>query len=171
MKAHPHNAFTLIDLIVAIGIFALITTAAVTNFSAGARNDSVRQGAAIASGLLRRAQTATLTGALLADGTFPQGGYGVRLDENETGALTLFADKDGNLTYTDATEALEDALLPKNVVFDGGTLNVVFKAPDADVYFNGVAAEISKTITFSTASADVTAAVIIYRLSGQIRVQ
>ncbi|MBI2050602.1 MAG: prepilin-type N-terminal cleavage/methylation domain-containing protein [Parcubacteria group bacterium] len=171
MRFKRTQGFTLIDLIVAIGIFTLVTTVAVANFSVGSRNDSVRLGASVASGLLRRAQTSTLTGALLSDGTFPEGGYGVRLDASDAGTLTLFADKDGNFNYTDATEEVEDVALPRDVVFDGGTLNIVFSAPDADVYFNGAASEASKTVNFSSASSDVTQAVIIYRLSGQIRVQ
>ncbi|MEK7188921.1 MAG: hypothetical protein AAB671_00225 [Patescibacteria group bacterium] len=171
MTRTSHNAFTLVDLIVTIGIFTLVTLAAVVNFHAGSRNDSVRQGASIAAGLLRRAQTATLTGALLSDDTFPKGGYGVRLDASDTDTLVLFADKDGNFNYTGSSENLETVELPGDVVFDGGTLNIVFSAPDADVYFNGVATEASKTVNFSALSADVTQAVIIYRLSGQIRVQ
>ncbi|MBI2636904.1 MAG: type II secretion system protein [Parcubacteria group bacterium] len=165
------QGFTLIDLIVSIGIFALVATSVAVNFNAGARNDSVRQAANIAAGVLRRAQSMTLSGATLSDGTFPRGGYGVRFDASAPSTLTLFADKDGNFNYTDGTEELEDVALPKENAFSGGTLNVVFGSPDADVYFNGVATESSKTISITAPQAGVTQSVIIYRLSGQVRVQ
>lgn len=171
MMQNSRNGFTLIDLIVSIGIFTMLATVSIANFRAGANNDAVRQGAAISSQLARRAQTATLSGAVLSDGTFPVGGYGIRLDGDNTGVITLFADIDGNRDYTDASEELESVALPRDVVFGGGTLNIVFSSPNADVYFNGAASEASQTINLSSPAADVVQAVIIYRLSGQIRVQ
>jgi type II secretory pathway pseudopilin PulG len=155
-----------------MGIFGVITTAVMINFNAGARNDSVRQAAIVTSSVLRRAQSMTLSGAELTDGTFPSGGYGVRFDAADTNTLTIFADIDGNLNYTDSTEDIETIDLPDESVFSsGGTLNVLFSSPDSDVYFNGVTTEASKTITTSAPSADVTGTIIIYRLSGQVRVQ
>lgn len=171
MTLQRQNGFTLIDLIVSIGIFALIATAVMVNFNAGARNDSVRQAANIVAGTLRRAQSMTLSGAALSDGTFPKGGYGVRFDETAPGVMTLFADTDGNFNYTGAGEELEDISLPKENAASGGTLNVVFSAPDADAYFNGAATESSKTISITAPSAGITQSVIIYRLSGQVRVE
>ena len=167
----PRHGFTLIDLIVSIGIFALVATAVMVNFNAGSRNDSVRQAANIVAATLRRAQSMTLSGALLSNGAFPVGGYGVRFDQGMPGNLTLFADIDGNFNYTDAAEALEDITLPKENAATGPTLNVVFSSPDGDVYFNGVATESSKTISITAPQADVSKSVIIYRLSGQVRVE
>jgi len=163
--------FTLVDLIISITIFALISTAVVVNFNAGARNDSVRQSANIIAEILRHSQSMTLSGAELSDGTFPVGGYGVRFDASDPNKITLFADIDGDFNYTDSLEDLENITLPKETTFAGSTLNVVFSAPDADVYFNGVATELSKTISITAPSADVTQSIIIYRLSGQVRVE
>ncbi len=167
----PRYGFTLIDLVVSIGIFALVATAVVVNFNAGSRNDSVRQAANIVAATLRRAQSMTLSGAELSNGEFPKGGYGVRFDQGKPGEVTLFADIDGNFNYTDAAEALEDITLPKENAAAGSTLNVVFSSPDGDVYFNGAATESSKTISITAPQADVAKSVIMYRLSGQVRVE
>jgi prepilin-type N-terminal cleavage/methylation domain-containing protein len=167
-----NSGFTLIDLMIVIALFGIVTGMVLVNFRAGARNDSVRQAATITGSLLRRAQSMTLSGAVLSDNTFPAGGFGVRFDVTDTTTLILFADIDDNGTYTNSTEQLEAIELPGETVFSaGGNLDVLFSAPDADVLFNGVATEASKTITTSAPSADVTKSIIIYRLSGQVRVQ
>ncbi|OJI07842.1 hypothetical protein BK004_00125 [bacterium CG10_46_32] len=171
MKILQKYGFTLIDLIISITIFALISTAVLINFNAGSRNDSVRQSANIVVQTLRRAQSMTLSGAELSDGTFPVGGYGVRFDAAFPGSITLFADIDGNFDYTDASEILDTIVLPKENVFSGATLNVLFSSPDADIYFNGATTESSKTLSITTPSAGVTQSVIMYRLSGQVRVE
>ena len=133
INKHLHFGFTLIDLMISIGIFGVITTMVMVNYRAGTRNDTVRQSASISASILKRAQTMTLTGALTA-GAFPQGGYGVRFDEVDNNTMILFADIDGNFAYTLATDTVIESInLPGNAVFEAnedagstGALDVVF---------------------------------------------
>ncbi len=164
---------TMLELIIWIGIFGLLTSTMVSNFRGGGRNDAVRQAAALGEGLLRRAQTMTLTGAVLGNGDFPNGGWGVRFDTAQSGKLIFFADIDGNFRY-DGGEAQEsDSVnLPANTVFSlGSNLDIVFAPPSGDVYFNGLTAPGTANIPFSSLGASVTKSITVFRLSGQIRVE
>lgn len=163
--------FTLIDLIVSIAIFGLITASVLVNFRAGSRGDSVRQSANITATMLRRAQTMTLSGELLLDESFPIGGYGIYFDSADPDTLTLFADIDGNYVY-DAGEEIDTEDLAGDAYFSaGGNLGVVFSSPDSDVYFNGLATDPLKQITIAASDTDVTQSIYVYRVSGQIRVE
>ena len=166
------SGFTIVDLLISIAILGLLSTIVLVNFRGGERSDSVRQSANMALSFLRRAQTMTLSGAtLISDGTFPEGGYGVRFDSSDTNTLVLFADKNKDHLYS-AGEETESIDLSKQSVFDAsGNLDVLFSAPDGEVYFNGAATELSKTIQFSADGTDITKSVIIYRASGQIRTE
>lgn len=168
-----NKAFTIVDLLVSIAVFGLVTASVLVNFRAGARNDSVRQSADIAANFLRRAQTMTLSGELLSDGTFPNGGYGVRFDSADTNTLILFADKNSTPNHEyDAGEEINTQDLADEAYFNAsGNLDVVFSAPDADVYFNGSQTEPSKQIIFTAPSADTAKSVYIYRVSGQVRAE
>ena len=177
-QLHNQKGFTFIELIVSIAIFGVITAMVMVNYRAGTRNDTVRQSANITASMFKRAQTMTLTGALTA-GAFPQGGYGVHFDEVDNNTMILFADIDGNFAYTLAIDTdIESINLPGNAIFEAnedpdsvGVLDVVFSSPDADAYFNGSVVDPSKQISFSARSSDASTMVIVYRLSGQIRVQ
>ncbi len=170
--SHSQKGFTLIDLIVSMAIFSVLTGAVIVNFRAGSRNDSVRRGAQIIASTLREAQTMTLSGTELSDGSFPTGGYGVRVSTDNTNALIVFADSDDSGTYTDATEDVRTVTLPQEVTFSiGSTLDVLFSAPDASIFFNGAISSDTEEITVQAVAADITQTVTIYRLSGQIRVE
>ncbi|MBI4122714.1 MAG: hypothetical protein HY462_01820 [Parcubacteria group bacterium] len=166
---HNCKGITLIDLILWMAIFGMLTGTMVANFRHGSRNESVRLAASLAASTLRRAQTMTLTGAVLADGDFPNGGYGVRFDAGDTDALTLFADIDGDFAF-DAGEELLGQPLPGNAEFSlGGTLFVLFTPPEGDVLFNGAAAPDTYTIPFVVPNSEVVKNVVVYRISGQVR--
>lgn len=166
------NGFTLLELIMSIGILGILIGATISNFHDGARNQAVRQAANLTASLLRQAQSQTLSG-IVSNGTFPAGGYGVRFDSTSAGALIFFADSNGNFNY-DAGEDLagERVIFPPGASFNlGASLNVVFSPPDGSVYFNGVAAPDTMAIPFRGTGTTVTANVTVYRLSGQVRVQ
>lgn len=164
---------TLLDLIIWMGIFALLTGTMVASFREGGRGDGVRQAARLGESLLRRTQTMTLTGTVLPSGDYPDGGYGVHFDVSQPRQLVLFGDTNGNWQYNGGEEiAGHDVWLPSNTVFSlGGNLDVVFSPPDGDVYFSGLAAPDTKVISFVGTGTPITRNITIYRLSGQVRVE
>jgi len=165
--------FTIIDLVVSIGIFALITSAVVANFRVGQYGDSVRQSAAISVGFLREAQTMALTMAAESGGdSMPIGGYGVRFQEEPNPReIILFADYDGDYSF-DEGEKIKSEILPKEVVpvlYEN--LDIVFSWPNAEIRFNGQKDEVLKKIKFGSPYTNKLTEISIYRLSGQIRVE
>ncbi|MEK7125305.1 MAG: type II secretion system protein [Patescibacteria group bacterium] len=175
MKIQWQNkkGMTLLDLIIWMSIFGMLTTSMIASFRDGNRGDGVRQSARLAESLLRRAQTMTLSGTVLLNGDYPNGGYGVRFDTGQSRNLILFGDVNGNFKY-DAGEEIagSDVLLPINTAFSlGASLDVVFSPPDGDVYFNGLAAPDTTVVSFVGTGTSITKAITVFRLSGQVRVE
>lgn len=170
---HKQKGLTLVDMLLWLAIFSVLTGMVIANFRGGSQNESVRLASNLGSSLLRRAQTMTLTGAVLPDGDFPDGGYGIHFDTAVANTLTLFADVDGDFVYDPGEELSDDAVvLPANTSFSlGETLDVVFSPPDGDAYFNGAAAPDTQTISFISSQSEIIRTVIVYRLSGQVREQ
>lgn len=164
---------TIIELIVSIAIFGILATTIISNFRSGERSSSVRQASRLTESLLRRAQTMTLTGSVLGNGDFPDGGYGVRFDKSQPGKIILFADKNRNYIYDTGESMNEDILFPGGATFSlSENLDVVFSATDnGNALFNGVNTPGSKTISFTGINTTQTNTITIYRLSGQIRVE
>jgi len=163
--------FTIIDLVVSMAIFVLITSAVVANFRVGQYGDSVRQSASISAGFLREAQTMSLQGAKEEGKSFPQGGYGVSFAISNPGEIVLFADYDGDYSF-DEGEKIKSEILPKQATHGlSENLDIVFSWPNAEVRFNGVQGEVFKRINFVSPYSDKQGAIVIYRLSGQIRIE
>lgn len=175
MKINWRNkkGMTLLDLIIWMAIFGLLTTTMVSSFREGNRGDGVRQAARLGESLLRRAQTMTLSGIVLTNGDYPDGGYGVHFDTTADRALVLFGDVNGNFIF-DSGEAIpgNDVLLPINTAFSlGANLDVLFSPPDGNVYFSGLAAPDTQVISFTGTGTPVIKNITVYRLSGQVRVE
>ncbi len=165
------KGFSIVDMVVSIGILIVITGAVVANFRAGQRNDSVRQAVNIAESLLRKAQTMSASGALMENGSFPQGGYGVRFGIDDYNTIVLFADLNGNRVY-DSGEEIDLEPLPGSAFFLlDENLDVVFPQALSSAYFNGAENPYFISIEFSAENTDITKNLIIYRVSGQIRVE
>lgn len=165
---------TLFELLVSLAIMGVLILLAVTNFQSGGKNESARLAARLAESTLRQAQTMTLTG-VVTSGVFPSGGYGVRFDTTiaTSTVLMLFADNNNNHVFNAGEEVVPERVkLPKNTSFSlGASLDVVFSSPEGTVFFNGAAAPDTQTITFTVKDSPAAKSVIIYRLSGQVRVQ
>ena len=167
------TGFTIIDLLVSLGIFAFITGAVIANFRDGSNNEAVRQGSEIIASLLREAQSRTLSGAVLPDGDFPDGGYGVRFNTSNGNYIIFFADTNGNLIYDDGEELEDNSQnLPNGVSFNlGQDLDIVFNQFNSTLTFNGASTPDTQTIPVISSGSSVVKNIVILRISGQVRVE
>lgn len=178
------KGFTIIELLVSLGIFVVVTTMVVANFRAGSRSDELKITAETLVSNLRRAQNMALAGQLT-DGVTPPGGYGVYVKLAEADRYVIFADKNGNLVYDDG-EALVDGIifLPRNVRIEkiektlGATISgeVVFKPPKPVIYIckTGVIpceTEDALSITLKHVLSEKTQQVSVNRISGRVEAE
>lgn len=178
------KGFTIIELLVSIGIFIVVTTMVVANFRAGSRSDELKISAETLVSNLRRAQNMALAGQLT-DGVTPPGGYGVYFKLADVNRYIIFADSNGNLIYDDG-EALGDGtiILPLNVIIEkikkssGPVLSgeVVFKPPKPTIYIckTGVIpceTEDALFVTLKHTLSNKTQQVSVSRISGRINVE
>lgn len=148
MKSNFKKGFTIIDLLVAITIFVILTSLTIANFVTGKRRDALRQSGIVLVSILQEAQTAALSGMTI-NGVTPVGGYGVHFDTSTPSQIIYFADVNGNEVYDQTTDTLVSGVidnLPDEVVISAlkvGEDNLlsadfVFKAPDGNRYLNGL---------------------------------
>ncbi len=178
------KGFTIIELLVSMGIFIVVTTMVVANFRAGSRSDELKIAAETLVSNLRRAQNMALAGQLT-NGMTPQGGYGVYFKLADVDHYVIFANNSGNLVYDDG-EALADGVitLPLNVKLEkiekssGAALfgDVVFKPPKPVIYIckTGVTpcqTEDALFITLKHTLSNKTQQVSVNRVSGRINVE
>lgn len=147
MRLRPLAGFTLVELLISLSIFAVITGVVLANFRVGAQGDELRISAQIVASAIRRSQTAALGGQLApvcsggiddkkiclhgdADCTggscinvIPRG-YGIRFDTDGIAnrRMTVFIDGNGNHLF-DAGEQVnsESVSSGPSVVIDGVT--------------------------------------------------
>ena len=86
------HGFTLIELIISIGIIGMLSTITIVNFKAAQRSREIKNVAETLVSDLRRAQAMTLSGSRLSDGRIARGGYGIFFDPSAS-SYTLFAEK------------------------------------------------------------------------------
>lgn len=171
------RGFTIIELLVSLGIFVIITTMVVANFRAGSRSDELKIAASALSSDLRRAQNMALAGQEV-NGVTPMGGYGVYFNLGEPGHYIIFADVNDNQKY-DIGEDLSDGkiLLARNVVITGvlplvaSSAVVVFKPPKPTIYINGGIVEGILAVTIKHSLSGKEKKIVINRVSGRIDVE
>lgn len=155
------RGFTMIELLISIGIFVMITGIVVTSFSHGKyRDELVAAGAALQSAV-REAQTFTTAGTTIrcpqlapTDPAAPPVGYGVYINQvfGQPSVVVLYADcRTDSTPYTYDTDAHDDAVvrqvtLPANVALrnflpaTAPPLNIVFSPLIETVAVNGTPA-------------------------------
>lgn len=167
------RGFTIIELLVAISIFIVVTSLVVANFRRGTRSDELRIAAFGLASTLRRAQTMAMTGALI-NGAMPLGGYGVHMTKDEPTRYIIFADSDDKMYGVG--EELEGGIisLPHNIVIDQlvpAPVSVVFTPPKPTIYINGGTNFNLVIITLKDLISGQAKKVIVNRISGQISVE
>ncbi len=119
--------FTMVELLISISIFILITAVVILNFSSGKYRDELTSAGSLVQSAVREAQTFTSAGSTAACpglpvGT-PQNGYGVYLDQpfGVAPEVIIFADCESTvsyLTYSASDDALvRRVILPPRVTF------------------------------------------------------
>ncbi|MBI4215618.1 MAG: type II secretion system protein [Parcubacteria group bacterium] len=146
MARRFYNGFTLVEILVSIAIFVLITTGVVINFRTGENRRVLDLGTQNAAGILRKAQFWSLSGKSQLQGTnlvFPSGGYGIRVEPCSASpcGVIFFADWDGELDYDDSEKlAGEGYTLPADLLIESvapsQTSDIVFKPPVPSVCVN-----------------------------------
>ena len=132
--------FTLLELIVAIGILTLVTTLSLANYRGADNSNSLQLEAYKIVADLRQLQNMALSASEF-DEAVPTGGWGISYTAG-TSSYYLFADIDGGVDYDDASELYRTVELKNGIQFAAGSSGVIaFEPPDPIINFSGAAAE------------------------------
>ncbi len=169
-----NRGFTLVELLIAITIFTLITLAAVVNFRGADPSKQISLQAANVVSSLRQAQVQAQGGEPF-NGSLPQGGYGVAVSACSVPpcSVTIFADQNGNFAMESPAEIVQTVSLGSQVTITGvsigGPAHILFRLPSAAVCFNNTCSgSAPATITLGAVGTSVTKTITINQLSGQI---
>jgi GxxExxY protein len=175
-----NSGFTVLELMVVIGIFVMMLVLTVPNFKSFDKNQVLESEADKVFSILRQAQIWALTGQTIAGTRY---NYGIHFNVCVSGATcyyTFFSDNwttgnkrfDAGEAYNVGQVALSRGLYTSALSPNSNGLDVVFRAPDGQVYFNGVeGSEISAQITLSSSLTGRTRSITINGKSGQINIQ
>lgn len=171
LRIRKQSGFTMLELMVTVGIFSLMTGLVLANFRSGARHDALRFGAEEIRGALTQARHRTLTGQMttITDGTitatkFPPGGYGIAIEKSSqedqyvyrTVAIDAFpgteAYDDGSAVRTIGNEQqLASPLLVTLASNSGESLGMItFEPPQGTMVFRMQNGRIIDRDTFRT---------------------
>jgi prepilin-type N-terminal cleavage/methylation domain-containing protein len=140
------EGFTLVELVIAVGIVAVMMTLVLANFKKFERSAVLDSDAEKLASILRQAQVWSLTGQLR-NGARPTGGYGVHVVECSASpcGYQMYADLDASRDYQTG-EALATDLynfspsVRASVEIDGistSKIDIIFEPPKSTIYFNG----------------------------------
>lgn len=135
------TGFSLIELIVSIGIISMVTGLFLANYSSANRRTDLTMTAQKLVADIRLAQNYALGLARYgASGStnVPMGGWGINFSKSREGQYIIFADDNGDTLYSlsedDLSKGAQITKLPTNVIIDsistGSIANVTFTPPD-----------------------------------------
>jgi prepilin-type N-terminal cleavage/methylation domain-containing protein len=165
MFIQNNKGFTLLEVMVAIGIMVILLTVVMVNYRDQERRSTLNFEAQKMVSVLKRAQMMALTGKEV-NGSRPTG-YGIFFPNNIS--YFLFADQNKNYKY-DMGEEIENFKLTANmtVATSGIIGDVAFALPEADVYFDGGLGVGEAKIIFQHAGISLTKEVIIKGETGKV---
>lgn len=114
----PRSGYTLIELLISISIFGIITGIMVWNFDRSNRNEDLRYAAENLAADLRLVQNMAMTGATIQDPddlstATPIGGYGLHIDTDDPTSYQLFADRERLNPETGDCESIRNGRLDR----------------------------------------------------------
>lgn len=130
-KTKNQTGFSLIEILIAISIFILLSILVVINFRGNDVETALSNSGLEFSQALRTAQNYGLTCKVFDNDSYS--GYGILI--NTQTSYILYADKNENLIYDDdiLDVFIQEFYLPENVRVDNLGTNIVFKCPDASI--------------------------------------
>lgn len=141
------KGFTLLELVVSIGIFGMISGIVIANLRGGSLRNELILGATNLTETIREAHTRTVSGELVG-GVLPLGGFGIFLSSNAPAEYVLFADLNGDLAFGEGEEVRRAKFVLSNNVsiqsmapLSGNSLTITFRQPKPTPYINGATAD------------------------------
>lgn len=176
--AKKQKGFTLMEMIVSLTIFIMITTIVIANFKLNNTSRQVRFDAQDFQSVLRKAQLMSLFGRTISNNVVPIGGYGIHIEQCLTPICSyfMFADLDGELDY-DSGEELpgERHFFSPNTIVDSlneTPMDIVFKPPRPFVCMNGKCEGYTDiVISIKQKNTNIQNKVIINPISGRISIE
>ncbi len=176
------KGFSILELIIVAGIMVVLLTLVLINFKGFNRSSALDIEAEEVASLLRQAQVWALTGQTVGGERY---NFGVKIDECSSGScqLKLFADLDEDFVYDSAPEEaygqggynlINGVYVANGDLKNNGNpvdeLQVVYEAPLAKIYVNGVELTDNAQITLSHTNYSAEKNIIINAQSGQINI-
>jgi len=177
------NGFTIIEMLIALSIIALLSTLVIANFTSLRVNSNLNSETEQLGALLRQTQLWALSGQTRG-GIRPVGGWALHVEECSVGSCKhiLFADTNPagvpNRIYDAGLDELasEYVLDPSiNVISvfpsNAGVLDIDFDSPYAGIYFNGMQVDAEAVIVLEHEKTGAQRTVRIDRDSGRINLE
>ena len=167
--------FTLIELVVAMGVFLSLFLIVIVNFRSGESVNELRLETQKIASDIRKVQTLSLTGSNYNGASVGTGGYGIRFIAGTSNEYIVFNDKNGNGVF-DNGEQIESRNLVDDIsnLFFSPTksvVDVVFKPYSSLISINGdgsvMTEEIEIRILHSRATSK-TGVITVVPVSGKI---
>lgn len=140
-----NRAFTLVEMLVVVGITLILTAVVTPGFRSGAKGFSLkRSGYKIAQDIRRAQELAMSAREFVGAPASFKGGYGVNFQINGVSYI-LFADLDNDMVFDSPTEKVEEITLEKGIKISSlkvsnnvvSPLNIVFLPPIPAVFILG----------------------------------
>lgn len=142
--------FTLVELLVSIGIIAVVTSAFLISYNQYKKSANLNMATQEIVSNIRRVQNYALASKEDASGSIPDGGWGIYFDVANNDELIVFADTNSNGVYN-LGEEYESIILPKEIIVKknkypniGGIFNktcektsLVYKPPTPKITIKG----------------------------------